>query len=165
MRNRERLAGGPGGGKERPWSPHGGGEIFGTDADAVRTPMLLIRARASRPCPKGMRRKRCGLPHLSARIKPQQPAERTRNRSGTPPTTLASDQTQSGRGLLAYSFVVQPTHETVGHRRYRHRRRCSRNSAPIGSLRLRRWAASCWRSRTSVRSSRSCWGAIQTRGR
>ncbi len=26
--NRERLAGGPGGGNERPWSPHGGGEIW-----------------------------------------------------------------------------------------------------------------------------------------
>src|SRR5579884_3515128 len=26
------LAGGPGGGKERPWPPHGGGELCGTDA-------------------------------------------------------------------------------------------------------------------------------------
>jgi hypothetical protein len=55
-----------------------------TDADAARAPMLLIRARTQGLAQVGCEEKPCGLPHLSARIRPQQPAERTRKCSGTP---------------------------------------------------------------------------------
>src|SRR5579884_4110281 len=37
------LAGGPGGGKERPWPPHGGGELCGTDCDIRPVQELLGR--------------------------------------------------------------------------------------------------------------------------
>src|SRR5262245_53075219 len=37
----KRLAGGPGGGNERPWSPHGRGEIFGTEAPPMATTQRL----------------------------------------------------------------------------------------------------------------------------
>jgi len=85
LRNRERLAGGPGGGNERPWSTHGGGEIFGTMPTSSGLPCFLSE-RGLEVLPKWDANKGCGLPHLSTRIQPQQPAEHTRNRSGTPPT-------------------------------------------------------------------------------
>jgi hypothetical protein len=64
----------------------------GTDAANVKASHASYPSAGWRPCPKGMRRKaRCGLPHLSARFLPQQPAERTRNRAGSALTTLARD--------------------------------------------------------------------------
>src|SRR5260370_35912027 len=82
-------------------------------------PMLLIRARAQDPAQKGCERDRRGLPHLSAKVTPQQPAARARNRSGASWRRRLSVRDASAGGLLTPAFVIQPTHEAVGHHRAR----------------------------------------------